>query len=62
MSILKKIFSKTKEEQITSYADFWNWFQQHEKQFHRVVTVGYIERDSNYIVSKFLEIPAPVLN
>lgn len=36
MSILKKIFGK-KEDAVTSYADFWKWFQQKEKDFFKVV-------------------------
>ncbi|GGD62514.1 hypothetical protein GCM10011514_28270 [Emticicia aquatilis] len=45
MSFLKKIFGK-KEEPITSYEDFWNWFQKHEKTFFKVVKEhGDIEQD-----------------
>jgi len=36
MSFLKSLFQK-KEQPITSYADFWNWFQQHEKKFYTVL-------------------------
>ncbi|MEM6687284.1 MAG: DUF695 domain-containing protein [Bacteroidota bacterium] len=39
MSFLKSFFQK-KEQPITSYADFWNWFQQHEKKFHKVLRKG----------------------
>lgn len=33
---LKNIFTKN-ENAINSYADFWNWFQKHEKDFFNVV-------------------------
>lgn len=36
MSFLKSVFGK-KEAPITSYADFWNWFQKNEKEFYKVV-------------------------
>ena len=36
MSFLENIFEK-KDEPITSYADFWNWFQKNEKDFFDVV-------------------------
>ncbi|WP_217604413.1 DUF695 domain-containing protein [Chitinophaga sp. GbtcB8] len=36
MGLLKSIFSK-KEEPITSYEDFWNWFRKNEKTFFKVV-------------------------
>lgn len=36
MSFLKNIFS-SKEEPINNYQDFWNWFKQHEKSFHKAV-------------------------
>ena len=36
MNILKNIFKK-KDSPIKSYADFWNWFQQHEKTFFKVI-------------------------
>lgn len=39
MGILGNLFGK-KEEPIQSYADFWNWFQKHEKQFHSLVKNG----------------------
>jgi hypothetical protein len=45
MSFLKKIFS-TKEEKINNYNDFWNWFQQNEKIFFKVLKEsGNIEKD-----------------
>lgn len=38
MGFLKKIFgSKSEDVQIKTYADFWNWFQEHEKKFYEVV-------------------------
>lgn len=36
MSFLKSIFGK-KDEPITSYTDFWTWFQKNEKNFYNVV-------------------------
>jgi hypothetical protein len=36
MSFIKKIFGK-KETPIKSYIDFWNWFQENEKDFFNVV-------------------------
>lgn len=47
MGLLGNIFGKKDEpqEQINSYADFWTWFQQHEKTFARVInTNGNIEK------------------
>lgn len=45
MSFLKSIFGK-KSEPIKSYADFWNWFQENEKNFYTVVKSNKnIERD-----------------
>ena len=36
MSLINKVFKKN-EIQIKSYDDFWNWFQQNEKDFYKVV-------------------------
>ncbi len=36
MSLIKSIFKK-KEMPIRTYADFWNWFGEHEARFHQVV-------------------------
>jgi hypothetical protein len=36
MNFFNRLFSK-KSVPIRSYEDFWNWFQLHEKSFHRVV-------------------------
>ncbi len=45
MNLLKKLFGK-KDGPITSYEDFWNWFQQHEKSFFKVVKQqGDIEKE-----------------
>ena len=45
MSFLKKLFG-AKDKPILTTADFWNWFQQHEKTFFKVVKEGgNIERD-----------------
>ena len=47
MSFLKKLFGSKKEEQNSiSYADFWQWFLQHEKAFYKAVKEReHIERD-----------------
>jgi hypothetical protein len=39
MNLFKNIFGK-KEEPITSYIDFWNWFQKNERDFYNVVKKG----------------------
>jgi hypothetical protein len=45
MSFFKRIFSK-KEEAIKDYSDFWNWFRNNEKAFHKAIKDrGNIERD-----------------
>src|SRR6218665_2222754 len=36
MSLLKGIFSR-KEQPISSYSDFWNWFSKNEHTFFKVV-------------------------
>ena len=36
MSFIKKMFGK-KDEPITSYADFWNWFLKNEHNFYNIV-------------------------
>lgn len=36
MSFINNIFKK-KEAQIESYDDFWDWFQQNEKDFYKIV-------------------------
>jgi len=45
MNFLKSIL-RTKEDTIKSYADFWNWFQQNEEAFFKVVEQnGNLEKD-----------------
>ena len=45
MGILKNL-KRTKDTQIESNDDFWNWFQNNEKDFFKVIkTQGNIERD-----------------
>lgn len=49
MGFLNRIFNKKVDPQhektITTYADFWNWFQEHEKSFLQVIkTKGNIEK------------------
>ncbi|WP_299672751.1 DUF695 domain-containing protein [uncultured Tenacibaculum sp.] len=59
MSLLKKLFSKKEKEQaITSYQDFWNWFLLHEKTFHKVVASG----DSNRLSKEFFDVIGPKLD
>lgn len=36
MNFLKKIFG-LEDKPIQSYADFWNWFQKHEKKFFEII-------------------------
>ncbi len=36
MGFLKNLFAR-KEAPINSYADFWTWFQEHEKAFYEIV-------------------------
>ena len=36
MNFLKSIFNK-KEKTITSYSDFWKWFEKNEKKFYKTV-------------------------
>ena len=55
MSFLKSIF-KTKEEPINSYSDFWNWFQQNEQKFYKVL------KDQGNINKVFFDKLAPKLN
>jgi Family of unknown function (DUF695) len=37
MSFFNKFFGKKKEVDITTYQDFWAWFQQHEKGFFKTI-------------------------
>lgn len=39
MAFLKTLFSR-KEQPVQNYADFWNWFQQHEQKFYKVIKKG----------------------
>jgi hypothetical protein len=39
MSFIKNFLGK-KESSLKTYADFWQWFVKHEKQFHKVVKKG----------------------
>lgn len=36
MNFIKSLFNK-KEGPINLYADFWDWFKRHEKEFHKVI-------------------------
>ena len=38
MKFIKNLFGK-KDRPIENYEDFWNWFSQHQKDFHKVVKV-----------------------
>ncbi|MES2848768.1 MAG: DUF695 domain-containing protein [Bacteroidota bacterium] len=56
MGFLKKIFSGKEEEvTINSYADFWHWFQKHEKEFFKVV------KEHSRIDEEFLQKITPQL-
>jgi hypothetical protein len=55
MGLLKNLFG-SKEEPITSYHDFWSWFQKNEKDFYRCV-----EQHSN-IEKNFFDKLSPKLN
>lgn len=55
MSFFNSIFS-AKEEPINSYSDFWNWFVQNEKKFHKVL------KDQGNIKKVFFDKLAPKLN
>ena len=54
MSFLQNIFTK-KDEPIKTYADFWAWFQKHERTFFKVVNKG------NEIEAKFFNKLSPKL-
>ncbi|MDT0554651.1 DUF695 domain-containing protein [Patiriisocius hiemis] len=55
MSFLKSIFN-AKEKPIDSYSDFWNWFEQNEKKFHKVL------KEQGNINKVFFDKLAPKLN
>jgi len=55
MSLIKSIF-KRKDEQIKSYSDFWNWFQENEKDFYNVV------KRNKDIENNFFDKLSPKLN
>lgn len=58
MSFFDKIFKKNEEKQIVSYQDFWSWFLENEKKFHKVVKEG----GSNNITLNFFDKISPKLN
>jgi hypothetical protein len=55
MSFLKKLFGGKKPE-INSYADFWAWFQAHEKTFYRAV------KNEDNIDGNFFSLLSPALD
>lgn len=55
MNLIKSIFSK-KQKGITSYEDFWNWFQTQQKSFFNTVKKG------NDIEKNFFDKLSPKLN
>ncbi len=55
MSFLKSMLS-TREEPIKSYSDFWKWFEQNEKKFHKVL------KEKGNINKVFFDKLAPKLN
>ncbi len=58
MSFFDEIFKRKEEKKITSYQDFWNWFLDNEKKFHKIVKQG----GSNNISLNFLDKISPKLN
>lgn len=55
MSFLKSMFNK-KEQPINSYSDFWNWFEQNEQKFYKVL------KNQGNINKVFFDKLAPKLN
>ena len=53
--MFKSLFNK-KEKPIHTYEDFWNWFQLHQKKFHKIVNKG------DNLQSDFFDKLAPKLN
>lgn len=52
------MFSKKKDKQIISYQDFWDWFLENEKKFHKIVKEG----GGDNITLNFLDKISPRLN
>ena len=57
MGLLKNLFG-TKEKEIKSYADFWEWFNENQSTFHQVIRT----KDARAIEGKFFTRLAPKLN
>ncbi|MDR3716066.1 MAG: DUF695 domain-containing protein [Puia sp.] len=55
MGFLQKLFAK-KEETTKSYGEFWDWFQKHEKAFHKVI------KQRDHPAKNFFEKLSPRLN
>jgi hypothetical protein len=55
MNFLKSLFN-TKEQPINSYSDFWNWFEENEQKFYKVL------KDQGNINKVFFDKLAPKLN
>ncbi len=55
MNFLKSIFSSNKPS-TSSYSDFWNWFEQHEKAFYQVI------KEQGDIKTEFFDKMAPKLD
>ncbi|MCO4294205.1 DUF695 domain-containing protein [Solitalea sp. MAHUQ-68] len=55
MNFIKSIFEK-KKQSITSYSDFWTWFQKYERQFFQVV------KEHKEIEKDFFDKLSPKLN
>ena len=58
MNFFKKLFKKESLTPIESYQDFWNWFVENEKNFHKIVKQG----GSENITTGFFDVIAPKLD
>lgn len=58
MSFLKNLFKKEEDKPIKDYQDFWNWFLENEKKFHKVVQKG----GTDNITTNFFDVIAPKLD
>lgn len=59
MNFLKKIFGTKNETKTPTYADFWHWFGQHQKEFYQVVRDV---KDAHEMESRFFNRLSPKLD